>query len=85
MTEMKLFSDADSTMHAINQSASSSKIAAVLSPQTDKKYLIGYSLIDMGILSSIFSKLMCPECMTCTHFLHAIADKKKGLASCLRV
>ena len=78
-------SDADSTMHAINQSGSSSKIEAVLSPQKDKKDLFGYRLIDMGILSSIFSKLMCPECMTCTLSLHNIADKRKGLASCLRV
>ena len=55
----------------------------VTSTPTNKEQITGYRLVDMEILSFIFSELGCPECCKCELNLRETFLKKMGLASCL--
>ena len=55
----------------------------VTSTPANKEQITDYRLVDMEILSFIFSALGCPECCKCELNLGETFLKKKGLASCL--
>ena len=55
----------------------------VTSTSDNKERITGYRLVDMEILSFVFSALGCPECCKCELNLGETFLKKKGLASCL--
>ena len=48
-----------------------------------EKKLSGYRIIDMKILSNVFSMLLCPICQCETLVLHEDSSKKHGLCSSL--
>ena len=55
----------------------------VTSALANKEQITGYRLVDMKILSFIFSELGYPECCKCELNLREAFLRKKGLASCL--
>ena len=65
-------------------SVSSSKVENI-SDSIINNPISGYRLIDMELLSSMFSGLLCPECYACTLTLSDVPSKKKGLASLLTI
>ena len=75
----------ESTNLSNESTASEKKIQniAVTSTPDNKERITGYRLVDMEILSFVFSALGCPECCKCELNLGETFLKKKGLASCL--
>ena len=75
----------DNNNVTMDTSVSSRKIEEISTPYNPETVTTGYRLIDMELLATMFSSLMCPECMTCTLSLQELASKKRGLASYLCV
>ncbi|XP_065660932.1 uncharacterized protein LOC136084596 [Hydra vulgaris] len=67
--------------------ASAKKIKKISSsrPKLSSNIVTGYRFIDLEILNSVISTLICPVCMSSKLFLSENENKRKGLASCLYV
>ena len=75
----------ESTNLSNTSTASEKKIENIQVTPTlaNKEQITGYRLVNMEIMSFIFSELGCPECCKCEINLGETFLKKKGLASCL--
>ena len=67
-------------MHSIREKIENIQVTSTLA---NKVQITGYRLVNMKILSFIFSELGCPECCKCELNLIETFLKKMGLASYL--
>ena len=75
--------DPNTTM-SVNSSVSERKIESIeTSTPSSSSRITGNRVIDMEILSSVISMLLCPSCKLGSMKLSEVYAKKKGLASCL--
>ena len=79
-------SDNENNESMKNDSASSRKIETILcSTPSSSEPITGYRFMNMELLDTVFSALLCPECMTSSLKLKENMSMKKGLASCLYI
>ena len=79
-----LSADVDDAALLEISTASDKKVQTILaSTPTCSEAITGYRLIDIELISSVFSTLLCPSCGKMKLKLSELTSKKKGLASFL--
>lgn len=69
---------------ALEATISGKKIVSINVPKPSDN-IQGYRVIDMTILDSIVSKLLCPNCQDYGINIHEDSSKRRGMSSCLTV